>query len=589
MEMKIKLSYIIIAITVILSFLLYKESLKDLELKLQDIWLQDGRAVDSRISIIAIDDASLQQIGHWPWKRDVHARLVQILNEGNVAVIGFDITFPSPANDAKEDERLIEEITAKNNVVLARYGQFDNYATTGMIESVALAEPFPALKEAASSLGHLNTIPDQDGVVRKALLQFSYQGEIIPSFSAVIAKKYLEQQNQALVIDDKALNEFQQFHIEYAGKPNEFEVIPYTMVLNGDVPPAYFENRIALIGPYTVGIKDDFLTPMSQKQHMYGVEIHANIIQNLLEGNFKKEFAWQWNMALLFIAASLAYIICKIRSSLLSLLLFVLTTGIVLFSGKILYDKGWIISLVYILMLFIIAYISSVGFNYFTEQMERKRITSIFGRYVAPQVVSEILESGEDGLKLGGSRKDITVIFVDIRGFTTLSESVEPEEIVGILNEYLNLTANCIFDYGGTLDKFIGDATMAIFNAPLPLENHELQAVKTAWAMKEGAAVLEDKLMERYGKSVKFGIGIHTGPAVVGNIGSKTRMDYTAIGDTVNTAARLESNAKSGQIIMSDKVYEQVKEQVVVKPLGEIHVKGKMEGITIYELVEVKG
>lgn len=294
-------------------------------------------------------------------------------------------------------------------------------------------------------------------------------------------------------------------------------------------------------------------------------------------------------MALLFIAASLAYIICKIRSSLLSLLLFVLTTGIVLFSGKILYDKGWIISLVYILMLFIIAYISSVGFNYFTEQMERKRITSIFGRYVAPQVVSEILESGEDGLKLGGSRKDITVIFVDIRGFTTLSESVEPEEIVGILNEYLNLTANCIFDYGGTLDKFIGDATMAIFNAPLPLENHELQAVKTAWAMKEGAAVLEDKLMERYGKSVKFGIGIHTGPAVVGNIGSKTRMDYTAIGDTVNTAARLESNAKSGQIIMSDKVYEQVKEQVVVKPLGEIHVKGKMEGITIYELVEVKG
>ncbi|MEC1179006.1 adenylate/guanylate cyclase domain-containing protein [Metasolibacillus meyeri] len=586
--MKIKFSYMMVAIAIILSFLLYKDGLKGLELKLQDLWLQEGRAIDSRIAIIAIDDESLQQIGHWPWNRDTHANLVRILNEGKVAIIGFDVTFPLPAEDAKEDEQFIHAIQSNDNVVLARYGQFASYATEGMIESTALSEPFPALKEAASGLGHLNTIPDQDGIVRKALLQFSYQGEMVQSFSAVIAEKYLEQQGQALTINHKALNRFQQLHIDYVGKPNAFEVIPYTMVLNGDVPPLYFENRIVLVGPYTVGIKDDFLTPMSQKQPMYGVEIHANIIQNLLEGNFKKEVAWQWNMGLLLVAAGIAYFICRMRSSLLSLLLFVLTTGIVLLTSKILYGKGWIISLVYMLTLFTVSYIVSVGFNYFTEQLERKRITSIFGRYVAPQVVTEILENGEEGLKLGGSRKDISVIFVDIRGFTTLSESVEPEEIVGILNEYLNLTANCIFEYGGTLDKFIGDATMAIFNAPLPIENHELQAVKTAWAMKEGAAVLEEKLLERYGKSVKFGIGIHTGPAVVGNIGSKTRMDYTAIGDTVNTAARLESNTKPGQIIISDKVYEKVKNQVVVNPLGEIHVKGKVEGITIYELEGVR-
>lgn len=583
-----KFSYIMLVLTAIFSVLLYTDSLKGLELKVQDMWLQQGRAVDSRITILAIDDASLAQLGHWPWSRNTHARLVEILQEGNAATVGFDITFPLPAKDVQEDERLIQAIQASQNVVLARYGQFESFASAGTIESMALADPFPALKEAASSLGHLNTIPDQDGVVRKALLQFTYQGEVIDSFAAVIAKHYMEQQGETLQINQQALNAFQQFHIDYVGKPNAFEVISYAKVLNGEVPPAYFNNRIVLIGPYTVGIKDDFLTPMDLKQSMYGVEIHANIIQSLLEGHFKKELAWQWNALLLLLAGGIAYSICRIRSSLLSLLLVVVASGLVLVGGKILYDKGWIVSMIYIVALFGASYISSVGFHYFTEQAERKRITSIFGRYVAPQVVTQILENGEDGLKLGGSRKDITVIFVDIRGFTTLSESVEPEEIVGILNEYLNLTANCIFEYGGTLDKFIGDATMAIFNAPLPLAQHELQAVKTAWAMKEGAAALEQQLQERYGKSVQFGIGIHTGPAVVGNIGSKTRMDYTAIGDTVNTAARLESNANPGQIILSEKVYEQVKDAIIAESLGEINVKGKMEGITIYALKGMK-
>lgn len=152
------------------------------------------------------------------------------------------------------------------------------------------------------------------------------------------------------------------------------------------------------------------------------------------------------------------------------------------------------------------------------------------------------------------------------------------------MNEYLDLTAGCIFKYDGTLDKFIGDATMAIFNAPLLLEDHPMQAVKAAWAMKEGSSAVEQKLFERFGLVVKFGIGVHTGPAVFGNIGSKTRMDYTAIGDTVNTAARLESNAKPGQILISEATYAFVKDRVSAVSLGEIKVKGKEQGISVYEL-----
>lgn len=586
--MKIKFSYLLTILTVIFIVLLHQNMLKPLDLKLQDSWYQDGRAVDSRIVILAIDDKSLGDVGQWPWKRDVHAELVEKLNQGSPAVIGFDITFPLPSENDRDDQSFIEAVEKSDNVILARYGVFDRYASAGIIKSAEISEPFTALKEAAFGLGHLNTLPDTDGVVRNALYEFEFNGERIESFSAVIAKEYAKKMGMQIDIDETVLNPYRQFHIDYAGEPGDFEVIPYSMVLNGEVDPAYMTNKIVLIGPYTVGIKDDFYTPMSSKRTMYGVEIHANIIQNILEDNYKKEIDWYWNALILCIIGILIYFIFRVKSIILSLIFTVLVAGIGLFIGKILYQQGWILSLIYLLLLLGISYIMAVAYNYIVEQSERKRVTTIFGRYVAPQVVSQILENGEEGLKLGGSRKEVTVIFVDIRGFTTLSESVEPEEIVAILNEYLNLTANCIFEFGGTLDKFIGDATMAIFNAPLSLENHELQAVKSAFAMKTGAIALEKMLQERFGKSVKFGIGIHTGPAVVGNIGSATRMDYTVIGDTVNTAARLESNAKPGQIIMSEQVYEKVKEDVVASSLGEIYVKGKVNGVLIYELEDLK-
>ena len=582
--MKVKLWHIIAIITILISIFLFTDVFKRFDLKLQDIWLQSERTTDHRIVILAIDDQSLREIGQWPWARDVHADVLEKLTEGNAATVGFDITFPLPSKNESEDERFIKAVQEAGNVVLARYGVFDRSAQTGIIESNELSEPFPALKNVAKALGHLNTIPDTDGVVRQALYQFTYNDEIITSFSAQLAKLYGSKNGQVIEVSEEALNAHQQFHIEYAGKPGDFEILSYADVVNGTIPPAYFENRIVLIGPYTVGIKDDFLTPMDAKQSMYGVEIHANIIQNILEENYKNEIHWVMNLLIVVALAGTIYLAGRKLSPIVSFIVAIVFVILVFITSKLLYEAGWIISLIYPLLLIIAAYIATVAYNYLVELTERKRITSIFGKYVAPQVVSQILQDGEEGLKLGGSRKEVTVMFVDIRGFTPLSEGVEPEEIVGILNEYLELTSSCIFNHNGTLDKFIGDATMAMFNAPLPLENHELQAAKTALAMKEGSVELEKMLQERFGKSVKFGIGIHTGQAVVGNIGAKSRMDYTVIGDTVNTAARLESNAKPGQILLSEQVYEKIKDAIVANPLGEIMVKGKAHPIKIYEL-----
>jgi len=567
---------------------LYKDVFSNLELRVQDKWLQHTRPIDTRISILAIDDESLQEVGHWPWDRRAYAQLIDYLSEGKPAVIGLDITFPIRSNDEEEDEQFVEAVHNAGNVILARYGVFDEYAGRGMIEALELNEPFAELKEAAAALGHLNTIPDNDSVVRKSLLRFSYEDEQIDSFSWVIANYYMKHMGQQITQDTVPLDPFERFHIAYAGKPMQFEVIPFWMVLQGEVPSDYFEDRIVLVGPYTVGMKDDFLTPLDSKQNMFGVEIHANIIQSILEQQYKKELDWKWNAVILLAAAIIAYWICRLRSVIWSFAALAAIVTALLYAGRWIYEKGTIISMVYIVVMLLTFYIASVAYNYVVELAERKRVTQIFGRYVAPEVVDQILKNGEEGLKLGGSRKELTVLFVDIRGFTTLSERVEPEEIVGILNEYLDLTANCIFRFGGTLDKFIGDATMAIFNAPLPLEDHPMQAVRSAWAMKEGSAELERKLIERFGEGVKFGIGIHTGTAVVGNIGSKTRMDYTVIGDTVNTTARLESQAKPGQVILSSAVYELVKDQVEAKFLGEIHVKGKEQTISIYELEGIK-
>ena len=581
--MKIKLVHVIGLLTIFACVFMYRGTLDSLDYYIQDRFLQKEKPIDTSIAIIAIDDESIEAFGNWPWSRSAHANLIHILKEGNAAVVAFDVTFPAASDDATADQELVEAAAAAGNVVMPLYGTFAETTADGVIDVLALSEPFAELNDASAAVGHINTIVDRDRVVRKSLLSFEYEGREIESFSWSVYKLYKERMGEE---PDAVppLDRFGRFHISYSGSPGQYEAIPYWAVLSGDVPADYFENRIVLIGPYAPGFKDDYPTPLHVKSTMNGVEIHANIIQALLEGDFKRPIAWQWNAAILLISAIIAYLVFR-RLKLLPAFASVAGLAVLLAaSGILLYQQGLILSLGYVIPLLLVCCIVVIIFRYVQELLERKRVTDIFGRYVAPEVVSQILKNGEEGLRLGGTRRELTVLFVDIRGFTPLSERAEPEEIVEILNEYLDLTANCIFQYDGTLDKFIGDAAMAIFNAPLLLNDHPMKAAEAAWAMKEGSIELERKLTERFGFGVKFGIGIHTGPAVFGNIGSKTRMDYTAIGDTVNTAARLESNAKPGQIVISESVYEAVKDRVAVKPLGEIQVKGKEQGIIIYEL-----
>lgn len=584
--MKLKARYLILTLFLVFSVFTYSNTFESLESRLQDATYQEKSPVDSRIIILGIDDDSLEALGQWPWSRERIAELVTLLGEAKAAAVGIDIMYSENAKDPNEDAALSEAIKNAGNVVIPVYGDFGNqYLRAGEIKTDVLRQPIQSIREAAAAIGHINAMPDPiDGVVRRNFASFTYFNTDIESFAGQLYKLYVKNTGDGPEEIKVPMDAFNRTYITFTEGPSGFEHHSVYQVLNGDIPAEYFEGAIVLVGPYTVGMGDSYLTAIDPQSPMYGVEIHANIIQNYFQQNFKI-YTPDWaNLIILFAFALVSYALFRKISPGKSAIAAVVIIAAWFFAAKAVFGQGMIVPLLYPSMMVVAVYLALLGYRYLEEYMERRRITGVFGRYVAPQVVDEILKGGEEGLKLGGARREISALFVDIRGFTPMSERVEPEQVVEILNDYLNLTASSIFKYGGTLDKFIGDATMAIFNAPMDLEDHAFHAVQTAWAMKEGSLELQKGLEEKYGRSVQFGIGVNTGYAVVGNIGAKFRMDYTAIGDTVNTAARLESNAKPGQILISEATYERVKDRVLATSLGEIKVKGKEQGVPVYQL-----
>lgn len=255
---------------------------------------------------------------------------------------------------------------------------------------------------------------------------------------------------------------------------------------------------------------------------------------------------------------------------------------------RMFYEAGYLLHVLWFFVGAAVLYVAALAVNYVDSLMETRRVTGMFGRYVAPEIVKEILKEGTDSLKLGGTLTDIAVLFVDIRGFTPMSEALDPETVVEILNRYLTLIQKCIHKNGGTLDKFVGDAAMAFWGAPLPQEDYIMRAARAAMDMVEGSDELSQELLRKYGRTVSFGIGINAGSAVVGNIGAPDRMDYTAIGDTVNTAARLEANAPAGTVYISRTVADALQGRIRVRSLGSsVKLKGKAEGFEVLVLEEI--
>ncbi len=572
----------------------FNDVLYPLEGLYQDKVYQRSRGVNQSIKIIAIEEKSLEEYGPFGnWDRSIYADILDKLGD-YPSVVGFDIFLFGEMNP-EGDEILKEAAVQRDNVVFASHLDFDTVVETDengkhVINQFYLNTVEKPITEEDVTYGFANVSPDSDGKVRRAIPVYTDKktGNSYDGFSYTIYKKYCENKGIIPVVPNTDATGSQ--WIYYAGKPFDYEVIPLVDLLNDRIDPRVFTDCIVLVGAYANGLQDQFSVPNSSNQ-MFGVEINANILQAYLDKTFPLPVN---RVAISIIIAVLIFALFLIFSKMnlkIGTPVFIVLEVLSVVAGILLFTKADIILPgVYFLIFIFLDYLFALIVKYISETVQKRKIASAFRKYVAPQVVDDIMKSGQYKITLGGENRDIAVLFVDIRGFTPLSESLEPEQVVEILNEYLNLTTNSIFKNSGTLDKFIGDATMAVFNAPFDLKDYEMQALRTAKDIVAGSKTLEKSCMERFGKKVAFGVGVNCGEAVVGNIGCDFRMDYTAIGDTVNTAARLESNAKPGQVLISETIYDRVKDKgVVAEPIGEIPLKGKSKGVFVYQLKEIDG
>ena len=594
---KMKTAAVTAAVILVSLAFLYFGTAGFLDMGISDRLNQRESVTNKKIYIIGIDDKTLEEYGPVnTWSREIPARLVSLLNgTGKVrpAVIGFDVIYSEEA-DKEADDYFASVCGEAGNVVAAMSFSFKEQPEKGTDGKIVynpyhveyVIEPYDSLKSQVT-LGFANTFVDTDGYVRQAMAYLDHDGTREYSLSSQVYKIYQESRGEEAVFP-AVYGRNNRFYFTYSGKAGGYSVVSMADVLDGTVDPAIFQDAVVLVGAYAVGMQDAYMPAIAHNSQMYGVEIHANIIEALLEGKTQlpvSPFAYALAAALL---CGVFYVCSEkmrmLHSSILLAVLMVLDLVFV----KVMYGNGWIVPTIFLPVCLIVIYLVQMVRRYLSEIMRRRRVINVFKQYVAPQVVDKISKDRDFELVIGGENRHIAVLFVDIRGFTTMSESLKPEEVVEILNEYLGLTTQAIFDNGGTLDKFVGDATMAVFNAPFDLDDYIFRAVATAWDMQAGAEAIAEKFRQRYGKSVSFGIGVNCGNAVVGNIGCDFRMDYTAIGDTVNTAARLESNARPSQILISNEVYEAVKDRVTVTPIGEIPLKGKSKGVFVYQVDEVK-
>ena len=591
--MKKKILVLIEMIVVgLLTFVLtYTNALSALDYIAKDKLYQRPRGIDNDIKIIGIDAKTMDEYGPiQTWSRERYADLINKLNIDEVSkpyVIGFDILFSGNVDEG--DEALTEAAGKYDNVVVVDqlvYSERSERNEDGILYAPVIDNilPYEELYDSVE-VGFSNVSPDSDGTVRRILPLESYNGETCRMFSKIMYDEYCEK--VGITPKDIPTDKTGRSIINYSGKPGDYEYISMADVLDGNIDPRAFTDSVVFVGAYEQGMQDSFFVPNGGSRQMYGVEIHANIFQSYLEGRF----AVNGNPAVLglitAVIAMLLHLLFRQQRLWQSVVVLVAVIAIEVFVLVRINEAGTSFSVIYLPLVLVISFIYSVGIHYLLENAKKRKVLAAFRKYVAPQVVEEISKKGDFEIKLGGENRDIAVLFVDIRGFTTMSEALEPEKVVEILNEYLSLTTKSIFDNSGTLDKFVGDATMAVFNSPFDLPDYEYKAVCAAMDIVKGGEALEKDLLEKYGRSVGFGVGVHCGPAVVGNVGCDFRMDFTAIGDTVNTSARLEANAKKGQVLISDTLYERLKDRIEVNEIGQIPLKGKSNGVMVYEVTSV--
>jgi adenylate cyclase len=597
------------------------------------------RDVDHRLAIVDVDERSLAAGGRWPWPRDHLARLVDnLFDHYRVAVVGFDMVFAEADEDRVlqrlepllrgfDDSQAVElrqvldplrdeafaSSLRERDTVLGYYFSHDPTQLQGTgqlpdpmlpaeiagalgiepIEGFGYGANLPVLQQAARAGGFFdNVLSDDDGVFRRAPVLQSHRGALYDSLALAIASAFLDeplqigQENEWLFLGSRGIPLDEQFAalIPYRGGQGSFPYLSAIDVLRKAVPVESLEGRIVIVGTTAPGLYDLRNTPV---QKVYpGVEIHANIVSGILDGRFLQQPHYTVAievMVLLLVGVLLTVLmpalspVLAATSSLLTLL------AVTVINVYLWIEQALVVPLAGSALLVLALFVSNMSYGFLTEARTKRNLTRRFGQYIPPELVSE-MAANPDSYSLHGERRELTVLFSDVRGFTGIAEKLDPVELSGLMNELLTAMTRVIHDHRGTIDKYMGDAIMAFWGAPIQDPEHATKAVTAALEMQRTLSGLRTKFVRLGWPDIQMGIGINTGPMNVGNMGSEFRMAYTVLGDAVNLGSRLEGLSKQyGVGIVVSESTSAAAEGVLFRELDLVRVKGRDSPLHIFE------
>lgn len=617
-----------IFILLIFCYFNFEKTTSNFDEKIRDIFFEIRGEIptSNKVTIIDIDEKSITQIGQWPFGREYMAQVLANLTNAGAGIIGVDIIFSendrsSPSFMAQklnikgeftDNDELLAAVISQTPTVLGYYftndlsknskpiahTKFSPTSSAHLLKFENVVTNISPIQESSYSSGFFNAFNNYTGKMTKMPLMLQYENKIYPSLIFEMINLASNTKEVKIIQDDYSIhgvklsniviptdkNGF--MRINFRGAKNSFKYISFADILNGNFEQKDINGKFVLIGSSITTLAD--LRATVYDLAMPGVEIHANMIDNILKGDFLYEPPFSKAVdifVILFLTLFLGILLLFLSSTSTLIIVFILSTLLYASYYYLLFSKGLVLNLFFPLISILITTISAFYMNYKKEQKQKEFIKDKFAKKVSLEVANDLLSQEDDSFQT--KEKELTIFFSDIRGFTNLSESFDsPKKLIQLLNKYFEPMSEAITKNKGTIDKFIGDAIMAYWNAPNDVPNHADKALQTALEQLDEL----EKLNKELNPIIEIGIGIHTGIAVVGEMGSSGRSDYTIIGDNVNLASRIEGLTKffGVKLIISEFTKDSLKENYHFKYLANVIVKGKSNAIKLYEVLTPK-
>lgn len=609
--------------------------------------LEDNPEPSGDIVLIDMDERSLSEQGRWPWSRLVMADLINKLGDAGVVVTAIDVSFPEPENNpatqviryVQEQELDSEEVVSaleRAEIELdadgalagavAGYDVIPGYLFINDGESKgAIPHPvvtstdvparawgirsasgyianIPEVTEAAVGSGFYSVLEDDDGTLRRYNMLFEHNGDIYSSLALETIRLYMfadeieiigTQTGDTMALEgvrvadlEIPLDQYGQMLIPFRGRSGQFPTVSATDVIEGRVDPAELEGRIAFIGSTAMALFDFRSTPVQSQ--FPGLEVHPTIAQGILDQNIPHQPWWGYGITVILVLGTgvlFSFILPFLSAPFILGISLVYLAGYAFLNNWAWSSLGWAMDATIIISLVVMQSVGVFVYGFVSERFARLQVTDMFGQYVPPELVEQMSKSPDNALSFDGDRREMTVLFADIRNFTSISEGMEPAQLKDMLNRYFTPMTKIIFDNRGTIDKYIGDLVMAFWGAPLDDPDHAKNALMGAMEMLEETQNLKAKFTAMGYPDIEIGIGLNSGEMNVGNMGSEYRRSYTVLGDNVNLGSRIEGLTKfyGAKLLVGENTYYLCQDEFEFCPVDKVLVKGKEEPVTLYE------